>query len=165
MGGVDLADFRRLKCNTTIMGLHRWWLKLFFYLLDVGTANAYVTYKMAMDKHDMTLMQFKLALIQSLVGHKMSEILPEPTIDHQLVRNLNDERKTCVYCYIFHTKTKWTRYHCAHPRCMLPLCSIGHGRSGSDCFALGHANEQVRLAMVQRHKKMMQKANNPKYHK
>jgi hypothetical protein len=29
MGGVDLADMRRLHCNPTIMGQKRWWLKLF----------------------------------------------------------------------------------------------------------------------------------------
>jgi hypothetical protein len=29
MGGVDLADMRRLHCNSTIMGQNRWWLKLF----------------------------------------------------------------------------------------------------------------------------------------
>ena len=46
MGGVDLADMRRPQCNSTIMGQKRWWLKLFFYLLDVGTSNAlYCTMK------------------------------------------------------------------------------------------------------------------------
>jgi hypothetical protein len=30
MGGVDLADMRRLHCNSTFMGQKRWWLKLFF---------------------------------------------------------------------------------------------------------------------------------------
>jgi hypothetical protein len=43
-GGVDLADMRRLHCNSTIMGQNRWWMKLFFYLLDVGTSNALVLF-------------------------------------------------------------------------------------------------------------------------
>ena len=30
MGGVDLADMRRLHCNSTVMCQNRWWLKLFF---------------------------------------------------------------------------------------------------------------------------------------
>ena len=30
MGGVDLEDMRRVHFNSTIMGHHRWWLKLFF---------------------------------------------------------------------------------------------------------------------------------------
>jgi hypothetical protein len=42
MGGVDVADMCRLHCNSTIMGQNRWWLKLFFYLLDAGTSNALV---------------------------------------------------------------------------------------------------------------------------
>jgi hypothetical protein len=29
MGGVDLADMRRLRCNLAIMGQNQWWLKLF----------------------------------------------------------------------------------------------------------------------------------------
>jgi hypothetical protein len=29
MGGVDLADMRRLHCNSTIMGQNQLWLKLF----------------------------------------------------------------------------------------------------------------------------------------
>ena len=48
MGGVDLADMRRLPCSSSIMGHKQWWLKLFFYFLDVGTSNALVLYKEAM---------------------------------------------------------------------------------------------------------------------
>ena len=29
MGGVDLADMKRMQCSSMIMGLSRWWLKLF----------------------------------------------------------------------------------------------------------------------------------------
>jgi hypothetical protein len=31
VGGVDLADMRRLHCNSTIKGQNRWWLKLFLF--------------------------------------------------------------------------------------------------------------------------------------
>ena len=48
MGGVDVADMRRLHYSSTIIGQNRWWLKLFFYLLDVGTSNALVLYNEAM---------------------------------------------------------------------------------------------------------------------
>jgi Transposase IS4 len=33
MGGVNVADMRRLHCSSTIMGQNRWWLKLFFISL------------------------------------------------------------------------------------------------------------------------------------
>jgi Transposase IS4 len=54
MGGVDLADQRRLHCNSSIMGGHWWWLKLFFYLLDVGKASALILYNYAMEVSDDT---------------------------------------------------------------------------------------------------------------
>jgi hypothetical protein len=62
MGGVDLADARRLHCNSTIMGQNRWWLKLFFYLLDTGTLNALVVYNEAMkgQQKPFNLADFKL---------------------------------------------------------------------------------------------------------
>ena len=60
MGGVDLADMRRLHCNSTIMGKHRWWLKLFFYLLDVGTSNALVLHTQT-GVSNMNIVEFKKA--------------------------------------------------------------------------------------------------------
>ena len=39
MGGVDLADMKRMQCSSSIMGQGRWWLKLFFtsWMLGLGT--------------------------------------------------------------------------------------------------------------------------------
>ena len=59
MGGVDLADMRRLHCNSTVMCQNRWWLKLFFYLLDVGTSNALVLYNLSR-KHNEQPMSIQL---------------------------------------------------------------------------------------------------------
>ena len=64
MGGVDVADMRRLHCNSTIMGQNRWWLKLFVYLLDVGTANAMIFYRLAVDENQINLADFKLKIIE-----------------------------------------------------------------------------------------------------
>ena len=60
MGRVDLADMRRLHCSSTIMGQNRGRLKLFFYLLDVGTSIALVLYKLGRGVivKDMTIFQF-----------------------------------------------------------------------------------------------------------
>ena len=35
MGLVDLADTRSLYCNSTIIGPHWWWMKLFFIYLTL----------------------------------------------------------------------------------------------------------------------------------
>ena len=77
MGGVDLADMGRLHCNSTIMGQNRWWLKLFFYLLDVGTSNTLVLYNLGQEmipnipKPPINIIDFKLQLIQQLVEDKI----------------------------------------------------------------------------------------------
>ena len=48
MGGADVANIQRLHYSSTIMGQNPWWLKLFFYLLDVSMSNALVIYNEAM---------------------------------------------------------------------------------------------------------------------
>jgi hypothetical protein len=156
MGGVDVADQRRLHCNSTIKGLHRWWLKLFFYLLDVGTSNALVIYNEAMGT-SMTIAEFKKELANAWVGHKIRNIPEEPTLEHSLVRG--EGRLKCVYCDLLSNMNRRTRYYCSNPACMLPLCHIDPDKDIRDCFALAHANEQIRCALVQRRDKMKQKAN------
>jgi hypothetical protein len=80
MGGVDLADQRRLHANSTVMGQHRWWLKLFFYLLDVGTANALVLFRLTLKDTDLNkwnIALYKQKLILSLVGSR-GELVQRP---------------------------------------------------------------------------------------
>lgn len=99
MGGVDLADMRRLHCNSTIMGLHRWWLKLFFYLLDMGTSNALVIHRLSQSGlgSEHNIVEFKKALVLTLVGDKIQGV-PEQIVEHQLVRMQNNQRLGCAYC-------------------------------------------------------------------
>ena len=143
MGGVDLADMRRLHCNSTIMGQNRWWLKLFFYLLDVGTANALVLYRSSMEstkpEAKLSIVDFKLRLVQSFVGDKINITTGPIPIAHELVRI--DSRNYCAYCALFSIK-KRTRFKCA--ACNIPLCSVGGGKSPVDCFALCHNNDEMR---------------------
>jgi hypothetical protein len=76
MGGVDLADKIRLHCNSTIHGLHRWWLKLFFYQLDVGTSNAMILCNEAMNT-SYNIVAFKKELVKAFVGHKLQDVINE----------------------------------------------------------------------------------------
>jgi hypothetical protein len=48
MGGVDVTDLCWMHCNSMVMGQNRWWLKLFFYLLDVSVSSEMIIYKEAM---------------------------------------------------------------------------------------------------------------------
>lgn len=162
MGGVDLADMRRLHCNSTIMGQNRWWLKIFFYLLDVGTANALVLYReaivgtpMANDDNKITIAEFKKRLIMGLVGPRLA-IVDRPIATHELVRT--SRRHMCAYCALY-SKVKRTRFKCGHPDCNLPLCSMGTGKADLDCFALAHCNESVRRATLKKYDVMQKRTN------
>jgi DNA polymerase III epsilon subunit-like protein len=162
MGGVDLADMRRLHCNSTIMGQNRWWLKIFFYLLDVGTANALVLYREALigtpmfeEDNKISIAEFKRKLIMSLVGPRLA-IVERPIATHELVRT--PRRHLCAYCGLY-SKFKRTRYKCGHPECNIPLCSMGTGKSEVDCFALSHANESIRVATQKKYEVMQKRTN------
>jgi hypothetical protein len=96
MGGVDVADQRRLRCNSTVKGLHRWWLKLFFYLLDVGTSNALLVLYNEATGSSLNITEFKREIFNALVGAKIQSIPEEPTIEHSLVHG--EGRLKCVYC-------------------------------------------------------------------
>jgi hypothetical protein len=69
MGGVDVADMRRLHCSSTIMGQNR-------HLLDVETSNALVIYNEAVkDKQkSLNIVEFKIGLVESLVGQKVKDV-------------------------------------------------------------------------------------------
>ncbi len=89
MGGVDLADQRRLHCNSTIMGQHRWWLKLFFNLIDVATANSLVLYQSTLneeEKKSMNIVEFKQRLVMGLVGSRIEPVTKPLAIVHELRR-------------------------------------------------------------------------------
>lgn len=45
MGGVDICDQKRLFCESRVHGLKRWWVRVFFYYMDVGTLNSMVLYR------------------------------------------------------------------------------------------------------------------------
>jgi DDE_Tnp_1-like zinc-ribbon len=150
MGGVDLADMRRLHCNSTIMGQNRWWLKLFFYLLDVGTSNALVLFneaKRIRKEKKMNIVQFKMKLVEDLVGRNIDNLFDGGGVDldqHTPVHVENNVRLRCAYCALM-SRMRRTRYQCAG--CGVPLCSIGNGKVEDDCFTIAHETEE-RLEMV-----------------
>jgi Transposase IS4 len=130
MGGVDLADQRRLHCNSTIMGQHRWWLKLFFYLLDVGTANSLVLYNESMNEK-MNIFKFKQKLVTSLLGSKLDDNVRTIPVSHALIINPDEGRHMCAYCGLTGTLSR-TRFCCQSEDCKLQLCSFGYNKLKSE---------------------------------
>jgi hypothetical protein len=152
MGGVDVADMRRLHCSSTIMGQNRWWLKLFFYLLDVGTSNALVAYNEAMKgKQDpMNIVDFKTKLVESLASETIKDCGREhdEVVEHTMVKLTETNRQKCSYCALRGRHSR-TRFMCEG--CGVPYCSIGSGKTMKDCFALAHDNEQIREICVEKY--------------
>ena len=152
MGGVDLADMRRLQCSSTIMGQNRWWLKIFFYLLDAGTSNAWVLFNLVLKangKDEVPMAQFKLMLVQAMVGAKLNDPDDDAVMEHILTRISGNNRLRCSYCSLTNTYSR-TRYMCVG--CGgVPYCSIGSGKTEKDCFALVHENEEIRQLCLQKY--------------
>jgi hypothetical protein len=107
MGGVDLADMPRLHCNSTIMCQNHWWLKFFFYLLDVGTSNALVLFnassKMLTRANEnykpMNIVDFKLQLVEGLVGRLIdSQSGQDEVVEHIPIKMQGEVRSRCTYC-------------------------------------------------------------------
>jgi DNA polymerase III epsilon subunit-like protein len=153
MGGVDLADFRRLQCNSTIMGQKRWWLKLFFYLLDVGTSNALVLYNQARPTHPpINIAEFKKLIVEHFVGNRiMAPAMTHQVKEHIAVRSENSSRLSCAYCSLHGTNSR-TRFVCQ--ACHAPLCCLGSGKSASDCFAKAHVSQDMLGLVLERAKAM-----------
>jgi hypothetical protein len=162
MGGVDLADMRRLQCNSTIMGQNRWWLKLFFYLLDVGTSNALVLhneYRRMNQKGDegssqMNIVEFKKQLVADFLGREAMEELKGKGmakgegVEHVPVRVEGNTRYRCALCAM-EEKDKRTRFKCA--LCGVPFCKVGNGRVENDCFTIAHKSEEILKYAKARH--------------
>ena len=89
------------------MGLNSWWFKLFFYFLDVGSANALVLYRLSMNDEYINISNFKLSLVSSLAGNQIKFVPSSPKeVSHQLVRICmkNTVRHLCAYCALFSNK-------------------------------------------------------------
>ena len=162
MGGVDLADQKRMQCSSMIMGIDRWWLKLFFYMLDVGTGNALVLYNEQLkiraegsEYREMNTVQFKMKLVEDLTRKSMDELFGNFVTDdeetHVCVPIPNGGRARCAYCALMGRKPR-TRFMCAE--CGVPLCSMGNGRVNCDYFTEAHKTKEIVAMVLNKHHEM-----------
>ena len=165
MGGVDLADMRRLHCNSTIMGQNRWWLKLFFYLLDVGTSNALVLYNLSLKTaaetngtkaKNVNIANFKLRLVEKLAGKKLEGLADEDDNECEHTAIPIPKPRRCAFCSSNGIRSR-TSFVCK--QCTLPLCCIGSGKVENDCFNEFHASSD-RHEIVTRYKAMQKRVPN-----
>jgi hypothetical protein len=168
MGGVDLADMRWLHCNSTIMGQNCWWLKLFFYLLDVGTSKALVLYNESARERlntggtftPVNVVEYKMQLIEGLVGKSLDDLLREgEEVDeiHEPVKMDDGVRMQCAFCALW-SRNRRTRYQCR--TCGVPLCSIGSGKVEDDCFTHAHESEKIKDLVWKKYLEMQKRTTN-----
>ena len=168
MGGVDLADMIRLFCESTIRGQKRWWLNLFFYLVDVGTSNARVLYNEQLriraeqdgrQCKPMSIRKFKMHLVEDLVGKKIEDLGQRSDVVQELEHTCglipNNVRARCAYCSLMSRGNSRTRFQCVV--CGVPLCPMGSGRVQHDCFTEAHETEERRQMVLQKYLQMQKK--------
>lgn len=98
-------------------------MKLFFYLLDVGTSNALILCREAMQNKEMNVVGHKKVLVHVLVGERISSIEVSLIIQHKLVRVETGKRFGCAYCNTFGSSKK-TRFVHQCPQRKLPFVKI-----------------------------------------
>ena len=67
MGGVDLVDQRTATYHLDRKSSVRFYLRIFFDLMDVTCANSYIVYNM-LQPGGITLLNFKIAIATHLIG-------------------------------------------------------------------------------------------------
>ena len=107
----------------------------------------------------LNLSEFKTELVKKLLGERICK--PAISLDapevHELVKS-EDHRHLCTYCTLLgRIPQRQTRYICRV--CHLPLCSVGNGRAGSDCFAKAHANNNIHMACIEKQQAMKLRTN------
>ena len=104
MGGVDMADMKRLHCETRVHGPHRWWVRLFFHCIDVTASNALTLLKEseATGTANWNQKDFKMAWVTNRIGVNLDKRNKELKTkeDHQCSCHLehSEERKRCGWC-------------------------------------------------------------------
>ena len=67
MGGVDLFHSRR-KTYSCSRKSKKWWLRLFYFLLDTAVVNSYILYKETPGTKPLTLKEFVVALSENMMS-------------------------------------------------------------------------------------------------
>jgi hypothetical protein len=105
----------------------------------------------------MNIVEFKMKLVEDLVGRSIDNLFDGKGgggEQHTPVHIKGGQRSRCAYCALM-SRTRRTRIQCAG--CGVPLCSIGNGRVGDDCFTLAHETEDWREMVYRKYDEMKKK--------
>ena len=105
MGGVDTSDARR-KSYSCSRRSKRWWMRLFYFLVDISVVNSYIIAQESPFFPKMTSKEFILSIAEELMACYNSRKRPGPTSDvSPSVRycgrhfpSKSDKYRECKYC-------------------------------------------------------------------
>lgn len=140
MGGVDLFD--QYHANYSISWKsRRWWIKIFYYLVDATIVNSYILYKETLKNKNasakpLSALQFRSELANELIGTFIQRKTPGPPSKKSSILNVSAHLpikgtyRRCVLCAS--SKKKQTRSNIICQTCNVALCK--------NCFAPYHKN-------------------------
>lgn len=149
MGYVDKAD-HLLSTYKIDRKSKKWWQRIFFHFLDVTVVNAYILYKEKDLKPALNSKEFRLRLVDELVGHKLpnskgrkrqiaeiSSSKPQISIEkrHSQSSHMPQQIASSRRCAHCSTKKDQKRSSWICSTCSVPLCLLPN----RNCFALYHS--------------------------
>lgn len=117
MGGVDKFDQYMASYNISWKS-RRWWIKVWFYLIEAAIVNSYIIYKDSWRKahpvgtKPMTYLVFRSKLADELIGNSKTYPVQEHEHgDHRLIKSAKKNLRRCRYCSTA-SKPKRSVYEC-----------------------------------------------------
>ena len=136
MGGVDLFDSRR-KTYSCSRKSKKWWLRLFYFLLDTAVTNSYVIYKETPGTKPLTLKDYTIAIADEMMSifssrKRKSNAREAPIAARLCERHFPDMMAELKQCRVCPTR-KRTKFCCSDcsSSCPVPLCP-------TKCFRIYH---------------------------
>ena len=93
MGGVDLVGQRTATYHLDRKSSIRFYLRIFFDLMDVACASSYIAYNM-LHPDDLALLNFKIAVVTHLIGPYTSRKRDAPDNNIRSKRAYRDKHET-----------------------------------------------------------------------
>ena len=144
MGGVNLMDQRTAAYRLDRKSSVRFYLHLFFYLMDIACINSYVIYNMKHPKK-LFLLDYKIAVAKNQIqyhqGRKSAVPISRPSKRKNQPESIDNHgghlpdyqtmQKRCAYCAM---EGKENRAFVICLTCNIPLCLVKE----RNCFQKHH---------------------------
>lgn len=141
MGGVDLCDQKRKLFSCSRKSI-RWYMRLFWFLIDVCVVNAYIMEQLSPHHCKRSQKDFRLDLANVYIrlentrkrpGRPRSLPIPVRLTDRHFSEKVSGSRRRCCVCAKRYHLEKRTCYQCSI--CSVALCP-------GTCFTIYHTQEK-----------------------